>query len=60
MVDAVWQQADLQGRFTAGSMYRAWKGWSFASKKEPSPWLTCLALRIQTRIGHLEPLTQAS
>jgi len=22
-------QADAQGRYTAGSMYQAWKGWSF-------------------------------
>ena len=40
-----------QGRYTAGSMYQAWRGWSFADKKQPSPWLTFLALRIQARIG---------
>lgn len=42
-------QADDAGRYTAASMYRAWKGWSFADKKTPSPWLTFLALRIQKR-----------
>jgi hypothetical protein len=42
-------QADGAGRYTAASMYRAWKGWSFADKKTPSPWLTFLALRIQKR-----------
>ena len=41
------EQADEQGRYTANSMYMAWKGWSFANKKEPSPWLTFLVLRIQ-------------
>jgi hypothetical protein len=44
-------QADQQGRYTAASMYRAWKGWSFANKKEASPWLTFLAARIQRRLG---------
>jgi hypothetical protein len=43
-------QADAQGRFTASSMYRAWKGWSFANKKEPSPWLTYLGCRILKRV----------
>ena len=45
MVEAITGQADDQGRYTATSMYRAWKGWSFADKKIPSPWLTFLALR---------------
>ncbi len=43
-------QADGQGRYTAGSMYLAWKGWSFADKKVPSPWLTFLVKRIQKRV----------
>jgi hypothetical protein len=51
MVEAITVQADEQGRYTAGSMYRAWKGWSFADKVSPSPWLTFLVLRILKRIG---------
>jgi hypothetical protein len=51
MVTTIAEQADSQGRYTAGSMYRAWKGWSFANKKAPSPWLTFLVLRIQKRMG---------
>ena len=43
-------QADVEGRFTASSMYRAWKDWSFANKKEPSPWLTFLCCRILKRV----------
>jgi hypothetical protein len=39
------------GCYTASSMYRAWKGWSFADKKAPSPWLTFLVLRIRMRVG---------
>jgi len=47
MVETITAQADEEGRYTAGSMYRAWKGWSFADKKRPSPWLTFLVLRVQ-------------
>jgi hypothetical protein len=50
MVDTITSQADEEGRYTAGSMYRAWKGWSFADKKNPSPWLTFLVLRILIRL----------
>jgi len=51
MVEAIRSQADGEGRYTAGSMYRAWKGWSFTDKKKPSPWLTFLVLRILKRVG---------
>jgi hypothetical protein len=50
IVEAVPAKADEVGRYTATSMYRAWKGWSFADKKTPSPWLTFLVLRVQRRI----------
>jgi hypothetical protein len=50
MVEAITGQADDEGRYTAGSMYRAWKGWSFADKKNPSPWLTFLVLRVLKRV----------
>jgi hypothetical protein len=46
-------QSRRDGRYTAGSMYRAWKGWSFADKKNPSPWLTFLVLRVQKRIRQI-------
>ena len=51
MVDTITAKAGDQGRYTAGSMYVAWKGWSFADKKHPSPWLTFLVLRIQKRMA---------
>jgi hypothetical protein len=51
MVAAITVQADEGGRYTASSMYRAWKGWSFADKKDPSPWLTFLVLRVLKRIN---------
>ncbi len=53
MVDTITAQADEEGRYTATSMYRAWKGWSFAGKKNPSPWLTFLVLRVLKRIGQI-------
>jgi len=51
MVETITAQADGEGHYTANSMYRAWKGWSFADKKNPSPWLTFLVLRVQKRIA---------
>ncbi len=51
MLSALIIQADERGKFTAGSMYRSWKKWSFADKKAPSPWLTFLVLRISKRTG---------
>jgi hypothetical protein len=51
MVETITAQADGEGRYTATSMYRAWKGWSSANKKNPSPWLTFLVLRVQRVIG---------
>jgi hypothetical protein len=53
MVETITAQADENGRYTATSMYRAWKGWSFADKKNPSPWLTFLVRRVQRRIGQM-------
>jgi len=46
MVEAITARADADGRYTPTSMYKAWKGWSFADKKTASPWLTFLAERI--------------
>jgi hypothetical protein len=51
MLDAITEQADSGGRYTAGAMFRSWKGWSFADKRAPSPWLTFLAHRIGQRMA---------
>jgi hypothetical protein len=51
MVQVITNQADESGRYTANSMYMAWKGWSFADKKNPSPWLTFLVWRVLKRIS---------
>ena len=49
LIEAVAAQADAEGRYTATAMFRSFKGWSFADKKAPSPWLTFLAMRILKR-----------
>ena len=41
---------DDQGLYTPESVWMAWKEWSFGQKREPSPWLTLLAERIQKRL----------
>jgi hypothetical protein len=51
MIDELAKHADEEGCYTFSYMYRAWKGWSFADRKRPSPWLTFLVLRILKRIG---------
>ncbi len=51
IIGVITSQADEDGRYTAGSMYRAWRGWSFADKRHPSSWLSFLVLRIQRRLG---------
>lgn len=50
LLDVVVSQADAEGRYTAGSMYQAWKGWLFSDKRSPSPWMTYLVLRVQKRV----------
>jgi hypothetical protein len=53
MVETITAQADPNRRHTPSSMYRHWKDWPFADKKNPSPWLTLLVLRIQKRLDAL-------
>jgi hypothetical protein len=45
--------ADTEGRFTSGSIWTKWKGWEFCQKKEPSRWITLLALRALGRMNAL-------
>jgi hypothetical protein len=51
MVETITSQADEEGHYRASSTYRVWRGWSFADKKSPSPWLTLLVLRMLRRLG---------
>lgn len=45
----VQEKADDQGRFTAESVWMAWKEWEFGQKRVPSWWLTLLAQRALAR-----------
>jgi hypothetical protein len=56
LVQVLLDQQDEQGMFKAGSVWMAFKGWEFAQKKTPSPWITYLALRILKRISIREEL----
>ena len=51
MVSIVRAKADEAGRFTAESVWRDWKGWSFGQKRAPSRWLTLTAHRMLGRSG---------
>jgi hypothetical protein len=51
MVQVLLDLQDEQGMFKAGSVWMAFKGWEFAQKRTPSPWITFLALRILRRIS---------
>ncbi len=51
MVDVLAANGDEADRYTASAMFRSWKDWSFANKREPSPWITFLAHRIRRRTG---------
>jgi hypothetical protein len=46
MIDVIASKAGADGRFTPESVWKAWDGWDFGQKKEASPWLTLLALRL--------------
>lgn len=46
IVDRLKSKQNPGGRWLAESVNKTWSGFDFAQKKEPSPWLTFLALRI--------------
>ncbi|MCW4050581.1 MAG: hypothetical protein NWE89_12695 [Candidatus Bathyarchaeota archaeon] len=43
-----------EGSFTPESIYKAWSGWSFGQKKQPSPWMTYKIWRIDQRIREVD------
>lgn len=49
MVALVADKADADGCFTPQSVWTSWKQWDFGQKRQPSPWLTYLALRVAAR-----------
>jgi len=50
MLGVLQGKVDDQGRFTAESIWSAWKDWEFGQKRAPSRWVTFLAWRIINRI----------
>jgi hypothetical protein len=49
MIDILRSKRGQDGMYTAESVWTAWKGFEFAQKKEPSEWITLLAMRILKR-----------
>jgi hypothetical protein len=49
MLNTILPKADVEGRYKPESEWKAWQGWDFGQKKQPSQWLTFLVLRIQKR-----------
>ncbi len=50
MLSVLQEKLEENEKLTAQSMYRPWKDWEFANKKEPSRWITFVAYRILSRI----------
>ncbi len=50
MAGLVRSKADAEGKYTAESEWQVWRGWDFGQKKQPSRWLTFLALRALGRL----------
>lgn len=50
MVNLLKQKRDPEGKYTAESEWKAWKDWDFGQKKQPSRWITFLAMRMLNRI----------
>ena len=46
LIDWIEKSQDENGRFTPSSMFRVYKGWDFADKKAPSPWITYLCCKV--------------
>ncbi|HEY95464.1 MAG TPA: hypothetical protein G4O15_11070 [Dehalococcoidia bacterium] len=51
MLEVIRVKVDTQQRFTPESIWKVWSEWDFGQKKEPSAWITFLALRILKRAG---------
>lgn len=49
LIEWIENSQDKDGRFKPNSMFMVYKGWDFANKKEPSPWITFLCCRILKR-----------
>ncbi|MHB8278100.1 MAG: hypothetical protein ACYDIA_10670 [Candidatus Humimicrobiaceae bacterium] len=50
MAEILLSKQNMEGKYTPESVWQEWKGWDFGQKKEPSPYLTCLAYRVLKRL----------
>ncbi|MBI4646091.1 MAG: hypothetical protein HY738_05700, partial [Bacteroidia bacterium] len=50
MIKLILEKADENGLYKAESVYRAWTGWDFGQKREPSYWISFLVYKILKRI----------
>jgi hypothetical protein len=50
MVAIVESKADDAKHFTPESIWQAWREWDFGQKREPSAWVTLIALRVLQRM----------
>ena len=46
LIEWIEKSQDEDGKFRPTSMFMNYKGWDFANKKEPSPWITYLCCKI--------------
>ncbi len=51
MANLLRSKADAEGKFTPESVWQPWRDWDFGQKKQPSRWLTFLALRALKRLN---------
>jgi len=51
MVEIVKSKGNDEGKYMPESEWKAWKGWDFGQKKQPSRWLTFLVLRMLKQFG---------
>jgi hypothetical protein len=50
ILNIIQRKSDPNGRYQAESIWMAWKGWDFGQKRNPSPWITLLVLRLMRRV----------
>jgi hypothetical protein len=59
MLEVVKSKTDSEGKYTPESEWKAWRGWDFGQKKQPSRWLTYVILKILTHQPSYDLLTRA-
>lgn len=52
MIQTLVEKRDSEGTWTPESINKSWDGFDFAQKKQPSPWITFVAMRVLKRIAH--------